>query len=420
MLEDVTAYIDLVAATAPQTPLSSGLYEEFGSSAAHPDGMETHRDLPVSSEAQVRKSPTTARQELLSAVEGFLESALPTLEHRIELQIKLRHDLSELEYRPAFASNDPVFSSAEIASIFDKCGRQLLIVGAPGSGKTVLLLLLADALLNRARVDPSAPIPVPIFLHDTKGPEDFLSDLWAAQTVGRAFGLPESVAAMLVDSGEIVLLLDGLDEVGASHSLLRRIAAIKDGPGGGLAATCRSHAALSLRQQWRGVAELQPVDDRVAVDFLERLAEGQRWDGEDIPATPVELSLLAQHFRLTGSRSRTMGEAVEGFASAAIVQMADFGAGSPSVITDTFSSLARFMREHDLSVFNADDGAVRALFRRHDLIGSDVDRFLTSAITQSLLSAHGKSGYAFIHKLVEDYFATLGSGASDSKFDHVL
>src|SRR6185295_2196028 len=47
-----------------------------------------------------------------------------------------------------------------IASVFDRLGGALLILGAPGGGKTTLLLELAQTLLDRAKNDPLHAIPV--------------------------------------------------------------------------------------------------------------------------------------------------------------------------------------------------------------------------------------------------------------------
>jgi hypothetical protein len=47
-----------------------------------------------------------------------------------------------------------------VSTIFDEQLGQLLILGAPGSGKTTVLLELAEELLKRASKDESHPIPV--------------------------------------------------------------------------------------------------------------------------------------------------------------------------------------------------------------------------------------------------------------------
>ena len=55
--------------------------------------------------------------------------------------------------------NQPLPSSIQIADIFDRMDRALLILGAPGSGKTTMLLALARHMIARAEEDPTQPIP---------------------------------------------------------------------------------------------------------------------------------------------------------------------------------------------------------------------------------------------------------------------
>ena len=50
----------------------------------------------------------------------------------------------------------PIAADVTIADYFDRRGAALLILGEPGSGKTVTLLQLAEALVARAEADPGA------------------------------------------------------------------------------------------------------------------------------------------------------------------------------------------------------------------------------------------------------------------------
>jgi stage III sporulation protein SpoIIIAA len=46
-----------------------------------------------------------------------------------------------------------------MSQVFDKIGGGLLILGAPGSGKTSMLLELARDLLNAVKADDRQPMP---------------------------------------------------------------------------------------------------------------------------------------------------------------------------------------------------------------------------------------------------------------------
>ena len=60
----------------------------------------------------------------------------------------------------AHGADRPVASGQRLAGLFVAADRSLLILGAPGGGKTITLLQLLDELLNQARTDSTAPIPL--------------------------------------------------------------------------------------------------------------------------------------------------------------------------------------------------------------------------------------------------------------------
>ncbi|MBN1681731.1 MAG: NACHT domain-containing protein [Anaerolineae bacterium] len=104
-------------------------------------------------------------------------------------------------------------SGTKITELFRRKGRALLILGEPGSGKTMTLLELAKDLLDRAEADHSLPVPVVFNLASwakkcPKKLEDWLVErLLIDYRVSRGFG------KRCIANGDLFFLLDGLDEV---------------------------------------------------------------------------------------------------------------------------------------------------------------------------------------------------------------
>ena len=106
------------------------------------------------------KGEESARIQMLDQVhkhwiEGVLEGAVALGELQLAVasqpQAVLRHtDYGDYVLQPGIS----------IQEVFDKVGGELLILGYPGSGKTVTLLQLARDLIKRAREDNTRPIPL--------------------------------------------------------------------------------------------------------------------------------------------------------------------------------------------------------------------------------------------------------------------
>jgi hypothetical protein len=103
-----------------------------------------------------------------------------------------------------------------VTAVFDEVGGGLLVLGAPGAGKTTVLLQLADELLDRAERDPEQPIPVVVNLASwTARPQPLIA--WLTGELTASYKVPQRTAATWIAQGSLVLLLDGLDEIAESH-----------------------------------------------------------------------------------------------------------------------------------------------------------------------------------------------------------
>jgi hypothetical protein len=164
-----------------------------------------------------------------------------------------------------------------VISIFDENIGQLLILGAPGYGKTTLLLELTQALLNRAGRDKTLPIPVVFSLSSWAAKRHPLAD-WLSTELNNLYDEPRASARALIDEDRILLLLDGLDEVAAEYreACVHAINAFHKERGFvPIVVCCRSDEYASLSQksvklQLQGAVEVQLLSP----DRLERYIRG--------------------------------------------------------------------------------------------------------------------------------------------------
>jgi serine/threonine protein kinase/energy-coupling factor transporter ATP-binding protein EcfA2 len=91
-------------------------------------------------------------------------------------------------------------------------GRTLLILGEPGSGKTTTLLELTRDLITRTEVDLSQPLPVIFNLSSWLGEKQSIQD-WLIIELHRKYQVSPELGKIWVQEQQLLLLLDGLDEV---------------------------------------------------------------------------------------------------------------------------------------------------------------------------------------------------------------
>ncbi len=107
-------------------------------------------------------------------------------------------------------------ADARIDQVYDGANGEVLILGEPGAGKTMLLLELARDLLERARRDETHPIPVVFNLSSWATSRQPLSG-WLVSELNTKYQVPHRLAASWIETDEVLPLLDGLDEVAAPY-----------------------------------------------------------------------------------------------------------------------------------------------------------------------------------------------------------
>ncbi len=177
---------------------------------------------PLSTANSLNRKEYAWRSVLLSKVKQFwIDGVLANSLHTqvlIELGLEERNHyvpnpLTEVnEFSSEARSNLPIGTSA--AAVFEEigAGRTLLILGEPGAGKTVTLLKLAESLLSRTENDLSQPLPVVVNLSSWGKQQKPIAD-WLVQELYETYQVSKSLGQAWIAEEQLILLLDGLDEV---------------------------------------------------------------------------------------------------------------------------------------------------------------------------------------------------------------
>lgn len=146
-------------------------------------------------------------------IENYLNQLLPdeTTDERLGQRLRLRPNaVLRHHYHGTFPLNDP---TTRLVDVFqhDAYG-EMLILGEPGAGKTVLLLELTRDLLASAENDPTQPLPLVFNLMSFNERFGGFAP-WLRHELHVRYRVPLSIAETILFDSPVVLLLDGLDEI---------------------------------------------------------------------------------------------------------------------------------------------------------------------------------------------------------------
>jgi predicted NACHT family NTPase len=223
------------------------------------------------------------RRILLGHVENaWIKGVLDASLHGAALlDLGIKQDPEAVTYPWAIkkeSADETLPAGTSMLEIFDSIGmgRSLLILGAPGSGKTTMLLELARQLIARAREDVTYPIPM-VFNLASWTEKLTLAD-WLAQELNNLYSVPRKTAPDWVKGDKLLLLLDGLDEV-RQDSRAKCVEAInefrKEHGLTSLAVCSRSqdYADLNAKLSFEGAIEIQPLTQEQITEFFNRFGD---------------------------------------------------------------------------------------------------------------------------------------------------
>lgn len=251
-------------------------------------------------------------------------------------------------------------------------GGQLLILGAPGSGKTTALLQVTRGLLALARRDSHHQVPVVLNLASwgRRGRGDLAS--WIVEEVAVVYQAGRAAARQWLADHRLLPILDGLDEV-AAESRQACAAAIDAflGEHGlwGLVVASRTREYTVLRPlPLRGAIELEPLSsDQVVGHFAASSVAADLAEDpglRELASSPLFLSLLEKTSRAAGASAfasttaMTSADLRQRVLSAYVTAMLGDSPEGSRFSTErlrcTLSWLASRMRERGASLFQVE------------------------------------------------------------------
>lgn|GEM_PF-2630222 len=315
-LETPLFFLCLLMAT-----LLIALVKRLSSSAVQPQAPETGG---ASSPAEER-----VRAQYLKWFQEEVENRWKASIHRahfVDLGLDESPDMTEPW---TYVYQDPSAPPRVLSSIdeaFEVFGGRLLLLGAPGSGKSTTLLHIARRLLGEALKDPKAPVPVLLNLssfnwtkrsrrvqglkRDAKDEShEILFERWLVDQLDglrRVRGIGP-LATRWNREGQIAFLLDGLDEVDEDE--LPQVAEVLNAVlryAGSPAVICsriveyqRLLEALRKGVVLSGAVTLQPLEHAQIDAYLEKaqatgLREALAGDADlyELARTPLTLSMM--------------------------------------------------------------------------------------------------------------------------------
>ena len=265
--------------------------------------------------------PPSTRQEYLNRktlldkvgnywVKGVLETSLHE-QARIELGLEERRDAVA---HPCYTvwetpnqARQTLPPGVRVINQFDQMGvgRTLLILGEPGSGKTITLLELARDLIERAERDVHQPIPVVFNLSSWTQKKQTIAE-WLVQELDTKYHVSKEIGRNWITEQKLLLLLDGLDEVSTDcrEDCVRALNEFSRKHGQTEMVVCsrvQDYEALTNSLKLQNAIYLQPLTPEQGEDYLinagfdPEAVRSVLSDGElqELARTPLMLNIIA-------------------------------------------------------------------------------------------------------------------------------
>lgn len=291
---------------------------------------------PVSEMKPLTQQEYRQRKVLLNKVKdywvkGVLENSLH-VRVLIELGLQERLDLVQRPFQDTAefpkTSGQALPAGTNATAVFDQMqvGRTLLILGEPGSGKTITLLRLAQDLIAHTEADLRQPIPVVFNLSSWARKTQTIGQ-WLIQELLEKYQVSPALGKTWIAKESLILLLDGLDEVKAEqrNACVQALNQFMQDHGTTELALCcriRDYQALTERLILRSAICIQPLNSQQIDEYFEQMGEQlsalkialhQDAELQGLATSPLILSIMSLAYQGCQVEDVVQGGTPEGY-----------------------------------------------------------------------------------------------------------
>jgi len=255
----------------------------------------------------------------------------------------------------------PIEAGVPMGQIFDEANEKLFILGEPGAGKSIWMIRLTQELIQRAHDDVHKPIPVILNLSSWSERQAPLK-AWVMDEMQLKYSFPTEICQPWLENNQIMLLLDGLDEV-RDDQLDKCILAINefvDNHLPSIAVACRTQENIMQSQKLKlhSAVEIQPPTQEQIEQYardagLEEGAINILQQHEEFVRTPLGLNLSTNLLQRTPSADPTKFEQdiMTLYVDNVLRRKGDDGEFTTGQSYDWLAWLASCMGQHNFSQF---------------------------------------------------------------------
>ena len=247
-------------------------------------------------------------------IEGFLKPSLRGI-NAINLDLKASPEaIANLAQgiETLAVELDSSYERLKTTQIYEEIGqgRTLLILGSPGAGKTIALLQLTQRLIDRSEQNLSLPMPIVFNLSSWAKDRKSIVD-WLIDELQEKYQVPKSLSEPWIGQQQLILLLDGLDEVREEHRsdcvrVLNEFIRLFPQTEIAVCSRVRDYEALTERLQISSALCLQPLSSKEVYEFLDSVGGSlaglkallkRNSDLEQFAQTPLILNLMSSAYQ---------------------------------------------------------------------------------------------------------------------------